>query len=185
MTKPRYLASFAAVLISSFVLLNAPWFRYAMETETGIVSLAEFSGTAAVPSLNAIMLALASAVLVIVLSAGRVLILLFSVTAALAGLATAATIPVLFDNSEVPVGLQGELEKLTGIAANHSGSGVLQEVTFFAPAFQLALLLLIGVSFWGIKLVKHWPQRIRSAPKEEIEGDDSISIWDSQRKTQS
>lgn len=181
MTKARYLAVLALLMLVTVVFANSSWYQFSMQTESGVTPLASYSGASAQPTLNALMLVLGCTILVISLSTGSAAKWL-AVFGGLIALAPGWLAILAYLNAgTIPAGLQAELEKLTGIAANHSDSGVFQELTIFPLLYlvaELGLVLFFGI---GVTVSKNWPKRVKSSTPEETESDDPISIWDSQR----
>ncbi len=182
MTKPRYVALLALLMLVTVAFANSTWYQFSMQTESGVTPLASYSGASAQPSLNALMLVIGCTILVITLSAGSAAKWLTAFGGLLALAPSWLAIESYLNASTLPRGLQAELERLTGIAANHSESGVFQELTIFPLLYlvaELGLVLLFGI---GVTSSKKWPKRVKSSTPEEPESDDPISLWDTQRK---
>jgi hypothetical protein len=182
MSKSRYVSALALLMLVTVAFANSSWYQFSMETESGVTPLTSYSGASSQPTLNALMLVIGCTILVISLSTGSAAKWL-AAFGCLLGLAPGwLAIQSYLNASTIPAGLQAELERLTGIAANHSESGVFQELTIFPLLYlvaELGLVLLFGI---GVTSSKKWPKRVKSSTPEEPESDDPISIWDSQRK---
>lgn len=166
---------------------SQPWYRVDMNVDGKVTELAKFSGLQAWPSLSSSLLVLLAALVVSLLSSKKFQRIIF----ALQGLFTlfvlsAIVFPGLQTSSEnAPSAILGEIEKLTGIAQQHGLSGVELQLSFWPSATLVSLFgyfALLGAIFM---VQPKWPNPTkRYAPTEET-AEDTISLWESQRKKKS
>jgi uncharacterized membrane protein (TIGR02234 family) len=176
-----WLASLGLAWISA----SQTWFTIEMFPDGKTVELQQFDGVTTYPFLTAIFIASAASLFasLFVQSLAR------KIVGAIAGLISVGAIWLIATKvaGQDLSGISKQLETLTGIAANH-GAGDYEVLASAWPWVTLATMSLqLGVIAVFLVVESRWPKRAQkiersSAATRSEDEQDSIGIWDSQRK---
>ncbi|WP_296631684.1 Trp biosynthesis-associated membrane protein [Rhodoluna sp.] len=164
------------------IAASQTWFQLSMSPNGDAVTISEFDGFTSYSFISAVLLASLAAAFVIsfVGTLARKIIASFALLLSVAGLALLISRVSTSDIS----GLSVQIEKATGIAANHGIKNVDVVTTFWAQVGIAGFVLLVLATAIVLLTERHWPARVAKIERRQSVAKaptDSISLWDSQR----
>lgn len=161
------------------------WYSFSMSVDSVATPLANFSGVQAWPSIGSSLMVLFAAFFVALLSSRKFQRAIFFLMALFViAVPVPALIQTLFVSpTAAPASLLGEVEKLTGIAQQHGLSGA-EMTSSFWPVISGTLLVLLLANLVLVSLSQpRWPVTAKKYLDKEAVGEDTISLWESQRNS--
>lgn len=164
------------------IAASQTWFQLSMSPNGDAVTISEFDGFTTYSFISAVLLASLAAVFVIsfVGTLARKIISILALVLSGAGLALLISRVATSDIS----GLSSQIEKATGIAANHGIKNV-DVVTTIWSQLGIASFVLLSVATLLVLLTeRNWPARVAKIERQQSKAKaptDNISLWDSQR----
>ncbi len=184
-SRKRIFTLWLATLGVAWIAASQTWFTVEMFPDGQTVELQQFDGLTTYPFITAIFISSAAGLLASIFVQSLARKIVGTITALLAAGAVwlIATKVAAQDLS----GISDQLETLTGIAANH-GAGDYKVLASAWPWVTLATMLLqLFVVAFFLLVESSWPRRSQktertSAAMSSGDEQDSIGIWDAQRK---
>ncbi|MEY4425125.1 MAG: hypothetical protein RJB56_752 [Actinomycetota bacterium] len=184
-SRKRIFTLWLATLGVAWIAASQTWFTVEMFPDGQTVELQQFDGLTTYPFITAIFISSAAGLLASIFVQSLARKIVGTITALLAAGAVwlIATKVAAQDLS----GISDQLETLTGIAANH-GAGDYKVLASAWPWVTLATMLLqLFVVAFFLLVESSWPLRSQktertSAAMSSGDEQDSIGIWDAQRK---
>ncbi len=184
-SRKRIFTLWLATLGVAWIAASQTWFTVEMFPDGQTVELQQFDGLTTYPFMTAIFISSAAGLLASIFVQSLARKIVGTITALLAAGAVwlIATKVAAQDLS----GISDQLETLTGIAANH-GAGDYKVLASAWPWVTLATMLLqLFVVAFFLLVESSWPRRSQktertSAAMSSGDEQDSIGIWDAQRK---
>jgi uncharacterized membrane protein (TIGR02234 family) len=189
-SKGRALALALAFQLAALLILSQPWFKVSMQLDGSGVELGSFDGATTYPASTPLSLLGLAALSVVAISASktRFAAILIAVSSTLGALLAIVPLIVTRDISA----LDGQLDRLTGIANTHGLQDLLIAPTAFASVWMVICAILLVYLIWMLKLSRAWSNQDKAASsrneksfaqgsKEKSQPKDSIELWDDQR----
>ncbi len=184
-SRKRIFTLWLATLGVAWIAASQTWFTVEMFPDGQTVELQQFDGLTTYPFMTAIFISSAAGLLasIFVQSLAR------KIVGTITGLLAAGAVWLIATKvaAQDLSGISDQLETLTGIAANH-GAGDYKVLASAWPWVTLATMLLqLFVVAFFLLVESSWPRRSQktertSAAMSSGDEQDSIGIWDAQRK---
>ncbi len=184
-SRKRIFTLWLATLGVAWIAASQTWFTVEMFPDGQTVELQQFDGLTTYPFMTAIFISSAAGLLasIFVQSLAR------KIVGTITGLLAAGAVWLIATKvaAQDLSGISDQLETLTGIAANH-GAGDYKVFASAWPWVTLATMLLqLFVVAFFLLVESSWPRRSQkteraSAAMRSGDEQDSIGIWDAQRK---
>ena len=176
----RLLTLLLLIQLICLVILTQSWFQISMEIDRKINVLGDFDAIASYPVAMPISLLSCTAIFIAFLlqGLGRRIVLVL--------LAAISTLSMSFLGVQIlsrdVSGLDGQLEKLTGIAKTHGVEGLSTQMTF-SPWIWLAFAIISSSLSIYLAIRRQDPSSIRQQPKKTDKSAprSSIELWERQR----
>ncbi len=190
MNKSRALAIALVFQLAALLSLSQPWFKVSMQIDGSVVELGSFDGATTYPVSSPLALLGLASLSIVAISASktRFAAILISISASLAALL--AIVPLIITRNISA--LDGQLDRLTGIANTHGLQDLLIAPTAFASIWMAISAILLVYLIWMLRLSRAWSNQDKAASssdekrfaqgsKAKSQPKDSIELWDDQR----
>lgn len=187
MNKTRSVSLAFGLQVLALIAISQPWFIVSMVVEGSSASLGSFDGAKTFAIVGPLALLSIAALAVTTISAHktRFLAVVLTALASLAALIDAVPRVLAKDIS----GLDGQLDRLTGIANTHGLDTLAISVSVWPYLWALFTFASLLVAAWMLRLSTTWTNEDRSAAASKLKprakaaaSTSSIDLWDDQRQ---
>jgi hypothetical protein len=191
MTKSRSLAIALALQVAALLSLSQTWFVISMTADDSLVQLGAFDGASAYPAAASLSLLNLAALAIVAISSSKTRTIAIAITAVSSLAALVVILPMAL-NMDVSA-LDGQLDRLTGIANTHGLQSLDISSSAFVVLWVVSTLLSLIFSVWLLRSSRQWSNEDRAALSTQQSNrvarkaaikkpKSSIDLWDDQRQ---
>jgi hypothetical protein len=191
MTKSRSLAIALALQVAALLSLSQTWFVISMTADDSLVELGAFDGASAYPAAASLSLLNLAALAIVAISSSKTRTIAIAITAVSSLAALVVILPMAL-NRDVSA-LDGQLDRLTGIANTHGLQSLDISSSAFVVFWVASTLLSFMFSVWLLRSSRKWSNEDRATLSTQQSNrvarkaaskkpKSSIDLWDDQRQ---
>jgi hypothetical protein len=191
MNRSKSLAIALALQLLALVSLSQTWFDISMIADGSAVDLGAFDGASAYPAAASLSLLNLAALSIVAISTSRTRKIALAILAISSFGALLAVLPMAL-NKDISA-LDGQLDRLTGIANTHGLQSVDIASGVFVVLWALCTFVSFAFSIWMTRLSNNWSNQDRATTSQQQSSTnaaksaskrrkDPIELWDDQRQ---